>query len=204
MASACIRATQADRVRAEVAHVATGAGVEHVRPGDEVVAFAVDSMASLRDRPATRWSFCKPANIGFADAITLPNAYLTAAQALIVAAWSEARATRTDSCSSRRSWARAAVRLAKRVGAEVIATAGSAEKRAIVEVSKARAHVFDSRSLSFADEVMRVTGGAGVDVVLNSLAGDFSLREHADRRVAVGCFAEIGKGGNLDGRARST
>jgi len=33
-------------------------------------------------------------------------------------------------------------------------------------------HVFDSRSLAFADEVLQATAGEGVDVVLNSLAGD--------------------------------
>ncbi len=65
--------------------VAVGAGVEHLKPGDEVIAFAVDSMASHVTAPATL-VVRKPANIGFADAITLPNAYLTAAQALIVAA----------------------------------------------------------------------------------------------------------------------
>ncbi|HTU62075.1 MAG TPA: SDR family NAD(P)-dependent oxidoreductase, partial [Polyangiales bacterium] len=134
----------------------------------------------------------KPVNIGFADAITLPNAYLTAAQALIVAAGLK-RGQRVLIHAAAGGVGLAALRVAKRVGAEIIATAGSAEKRAIVK-SEGAAHVFDSRSLSFADDVMRVTGGAGVDVVLNSLAGDFipaSMRTLA----RGGCFAEIGKSG---------
>jgi phthiocerol/phenolphthiocerol synthesis type-I polyketide synthase C len=65
----------------------------------------------------------------------------------------------------------AAIQLAKHMGAEIFATAGSDEKRDFVRLLGAD-HVFDSRSLAFADEVLRATGGAGVDVVLNSLAGD--------------------------------
>jgi NADPH:quinone reductase-like Zn-dependent oxidoreductase/acyl carrier protein len=86
-----------------------------------------------------------------------------------------------------------ALRLARRVGAEVIATAGSPAKRAFV-LAEGAAHALDSRSLSFADEVMRVTGGAGVDIVLNSLAGDFIP---ASMRVLKkgGMFVEIGKSG---------
>ena len=50
----------------------------------------------------------------------------------------------------------------------------------------------DSRSLAFADQVLNVTAGRGVDVVLNSLAGEFiseSMRALADG----GCFLELGK-----------
>jgi acyl transferase domain-containing protein/NADPH:quinone reductase-like Zn-dependent oxidoreductase/aryl carrier-like protein len=171
--------------------VAVGAGVQHIKPGDEVIAFAVDSMASHVTAPATL-VVRKPANIGFADAITLPNAYLTAAQALIVAAGLK-RGQRVLIHAAAGGVGLAAVRLAKRVGAEVIATAGSAEKRAIVK-SEGAAHVFDSRSLAFADEVMRVTDGAGVDVVLNSLAGDF-IPAGMRTLARGGCFAEIGKSG---------
>ena len=34
-------------------------------------------------------------------------------------------------------------------------------------------HILNSRTLDFAEGVMEITGGKGVDVVLNSLAGDF-------------------------------
>ena len=52
----------------------------------------------------------------------------------------------------------------------------------------------DSRSLAFADEIRMATAGHGVDVVLNSLAGDF-----IERSVSVtssgGRFLELGKRG---------
>ena len=55
----------------------------------------------------------------------------------------------------------------------------------------------DSRSLDFADEIHARTGGRGVDVVLNSLTGDFIP---ASLRVVSrgGRFVEIGKRGIWD------
>jgi acyl carrier protein len=59
------------------------------------------------------------------------------------------------------------------------------------------AHVLDSRSAAFADEIMAVTNGRGVDLVLNSLAGD--LIEPTFRVLAQGGrFVEIGKRGIKD------
>jgi acyl transferase domain-containing protein len=87
----------------------------------------------------------------------------------------------------------AAVRLALRCGAKVFATAGSPAKRAMLRELGVIA-ALDSRSIAFSEEILAATGGEGVDVVLNSLAGEFipaSLR--ALRR--GGCFLEIGKRG---------
>jgi hypothetical protein len=83
------------------------------------------------------------------------------------------------------------VQLAQRQGAEVFATAGSPEKRDLLHTLGV-AHVMDSRSLMFADQILSATGGKGVDVVLNSLAGDFisaSMRALGQG----GCFLELGK-----------
>ena len=66
----------------------------------------------------------------------------------------------------------AAMQLALRAGAEVFGTAGSAEKRAFVRSLGARA-VFSSRHAGFADELLALTGGRGVDIVLNALTGEF-------------------------------
>ena len=69
----------------------------------------------------------------------------------------------------------AAVQVARRAGAEISRTAGTAEKRGYLG-SLGVPQVVDSRSLAFADEVRRLTGGEGVDVVLNSLAGEAMRR----------------------------
>ena len=86
-------------------------------------------------------------------------------------------------------------RLALRSGAQVFATAGSARKRALLQ-SLGVAKVMDSRSLLFARQVREATGGAGVDVVLNALAGDF-IGASLDLVAPGGCFLELGKRGVL-------
>ncbi len=65
----------------------------------------------------------------------------------------------------------AAIQLARKVGARVLATAGSPEKVHYLHEMGVE-HVFNSRSTSFVDDVLKVTNGEGVDVVLNSLAGE--------------------------------
>ena len=61
------------------------------------------------------------------------------------------------------------------MGATIIATAGTEEKRDFLRLLGAD-HVLDSRSLVFSETVMEITGGRGVDVILNSLAGEAILR----------------------------
>jgi acyl carrier protein len=85
----------------------------------------------------------------------------------------------------------AAVQIARNIGAEIFATAGFPEKREHLR-NLGIEHVFDSRSLSFADEIRQCTGGEGVDVVLNSLAGDF-ITASLDLLRSNGRFIEIGK-----------
>jgi NAD(P)-dependent dehydrogenase (short-subunit alcohol dehydrogenase family)/acyl carrier protein len=85
----------------------------------------------------------------------------------------------------------AAVQWALRRGAVVHGSAGTPAKRELLQ-RLGVAHVHDSRTLAFADEVLALTGGAGVQVVLNSLAGDFitaSLRALG----RGGRFLELGK-----------
>jgi NADPH:quinone reductase-like Zn-dependent oxidoreductase len=85
----------------------------------------------------------------------------------------------------------AAVHIAQRIGAEIFATAGSPKKRAYLE-SLGIKHVMDSRSLSFAEEVMARTDRRGVDVVLNSLSGEAMVKS-LDVVAPFGRFLEIGK-----------
>ena len=83
------------------------------------------------------------------------------------------------------------MQLALKAGAIVFATAGTPEKRDLLRALGVP-HVMDSRSLSFADEVMALTNGEGVDIILNSLSG-----EAIDKNLSIlrsnGRFIEIGK-----------
>src|SRR5262249_15874886 len=53
-------------------------------------------------------------------------------------------------------------------------------------------HVFDSRGVKFAEEVREATGGKGVDVVLNSLAGE-AIAKGLGILAPYGRFLELGK-----------
>ncbi|MEV0408779.1 SDR family NAD(P)-dependent oxidoreductase [Actinoallomurus sp. NPDC050550] len=86
----------------------------------------------------------------------------------------------------------AAVRIARHLGAEVFATAGPGKQQVLAEMGIDEAHRASSRDLAFEDVVRRATGGRGVDVVLNALAGEFT---DASLRLLAGGgrFIEMGK-----------
>ena len=78
-----------------------------------------------------------------------------------------------------------AIQLAKAFGAKVIATAGSDDKcRRCVELGAD--HAINYRTEDFAARALELTGGKGVDVVLDMVAGDYVARE-------VSCLAEDGR-----------
>jgi NADPH2:quinone reductase len=78
-----------------------------------------------------------------------------------------------------------AIQMAKALGAKVIATAGSDEKCAAC-LSLGADHAINYKAADFAQEAMRLTGGQGVDVILDMVAGSYVARE-------VECLAEDGR-----------
>ncbi|RYP14555.1 hypothetical protein DL765_006288 [Monosporascus sp. GIB2] len=93
----------------------------------------------------------------------------------------------------------AAIQVAKAIGAEVFTTVSAEEKKKyLVEKLGVNAdNVFSSRDGSFADNVLKATRERGVDVVLNSLAGDL-LRTSWRCIGLLGRFVEFGKRDLLD------
>jgi myxalamid-type polyketide synthase MxaB len=170
---------------------AVGADVTHLYPGDRVLALASDCFATYA---VARQEFVvrKPADMSFEQAATIPIAFLTADYAL-------------NSLGRMRPGERvlihaaaggvglAAVQLAQLAGAEIYATAGSPAKREMLTELGVQ-HVLDSRSLDFADEILRLTQGEGVQLVLNSLADAF-IPKSLDVLALGGRFLEIGKRG---------
>jgi NADPH:quinone reductase-like Zn-dependent oxidoreductase/acyl carrier protein/short-subunit dehydrogenase len=174
----------------EVAGLVTrvGAAVSDLNPSDAVIAFAPASFAN-RVRTRALAVARKPAHWSFAAAATVPTAFFTAYYALHeLARLREGERVLIHGAAG--GVGIAAIQLAKHLGAEIFATAGSDVKRDFVRLLGAD-HVFDSRSLGFADEVMRASGG-GVDVVLNSLAGDAIARNLRLLR-PFGRMLELGK-----------
>jgi myxalamid-type polyketide synthase MxaB len=79
--------------------------------------------------------------------------------------------------------------VAQALGAEVFATASPGKWEALR--AQGVRHIANSRNLDFRDEVMRATNGLGVDVVLNSLNGEFIPASLSTLRPG-GRFVEIG------------
>ena len=166
-----------------------GAGVSAFRVGDSVIAMAAGSLGSTATTSQALVA-PKPEMLDFAAAASLPTVYLTAWYALVHLA----RLKRDDRIlihAATGGVGYAAVQIARLLGAEIYATAGSPAKRAYLS-EHGIAHVMDSRSLAFADEVLAATGGTGVDVVLNSLAGD-AIERGIACLAPYGRFVEIGK-----------
>ena len=132
----------------------------------------------------------KPEAMTFAGSATLPSVFLTAHYALVHLARMQP-GERVLIHSAAGGVGQAAIQVAKALGLEILATAGTPEKRRFVQECGVT-HVMDSRSLRFADEVMAVTGGRGVDAVLNSLAGDF-IPKSLSVLAPFGRMIEIGK-----------
>jgi phthiocerol/phenolphthiocerol synthesis type-I polyketide synthase C len=168
---------------------AVGDGVRGFRVGDAVVAFGP---SSLSNRVITKAGAASqiPAGISFEAAATIPSTFFTAYYALSHLARLE-EGERVLIHGAAGGVGIAAIQLAKWMGAEIFVTAGSDEKRDFVRMLGAD-HVFDSRSNAFADDILAVTNGEGVDIVLNSLAGE-AINRNLRVLKPFGRFLELGK-----------
>ena len=168
---------------------AVGSDVTDFRAGDQVMGIVEGCFGStgLADH---RLIIKKPADLTFEEAAAIPSVFMTAHHALIELARLEA-GERILIHAATGGVGMAALQVAQRIGARIYATAGSEAKRRLLYSMGIR-HVFDSRSLSFADKLMSATRGAGVDVVLNSLAGDF-IAKGLSVLSTHGRFVEIGR-----------
>jgi len=168
---------------------ALGTGVERFRVGDAVLGVVPYSLAS-HALTAEYALAPKPQQLTDAEAATIPVTFLTAYYGLVRLAQLQP-GERVLIHAAAGGVGLAAIQIAQQIGAEVFATAGSDAKREFLR-SLGVPHVFSSRTLDFADEILDATGRQGVDVVLNSLPGDAITKSLALLR-AYGRFLEIGK-----------
>jgi phthiocerol/phenolphthiocerol synthesis type-I polyketide synthase C len=169
--------------------IAVGDGVERLRPGDTVFGIARDAFSSHIAAPANGL-LKKPACMSFEEAATLPVAALTVYYSLHHLARLQ-KGERILIHGAAGGVGLAAVQYALWVGAEIFASAGSVEKREFLRRIGAQ-HVVDSRSLAFADDIREITHGEGIDVVLNSVAGD-AIHKGLSILRPYGRFVELGK-----------
>ncbi len=170
-----------DEVAGEV--VAVGSGVTHVSPGDPVFGLAVFGLAthSLARAEDVRLI---PEGLTFEEAATLPVAFMTAWHALKTVGRLKAGEVALIHAGAG-GVGMAAIQIAHHLGAEVIASAGSATKRGLLQTLGVK-HVIDSRRGDFTEAVLELTAGRGVDVVLNALAAEAIP-------MGLACLAEFGR-----------
>ncbi|ANN16014.1 polyketide synthase [Amycolatopsis orientalis] len=172
--------------------VAVGDEVTDLEVGDEVFVHSRDLFVSHVTLDAVR-VVKKPATLSPAEAASL---FPVATAYVSLVRLADVRADeRVLIHSAAGGVGLAAARIAKWLGAKVFVTAGSAQRRDFLR-HEGFTHVADSRSPSFADDILEWTDGAGVDVVLNSLPG--TMIDHSLRALSTfGRFVELGKPGDV-------
>jgi NADPH:quinone reductase-like Zn-dependent oxidoreductase/acyl carrier protein len=168
---------------------AVGTNVTHVKPGDRVFGLA---MFGLATQTIARGGDVRhiPGNLSFEEAATLSVVFMTSWHALKNVARLRS-GERVLIHAGAGGVGMAAIQIAHHLGAEVIASAGSPTKRALLETLGVK-HVVDSRRGDFADAVMELTERSGVNVVLNALAGE-AIPMGLSCLAEGGRFIEIGK-----------
>ena len=169
--------------------VAIGPDVTGFKIGEPVIAFARACFGTYVTTPTTAVAH-KPPGWTYEAAATVPSAFFTVYYALEYLARLQPR-ERVLVHGAAGGVGMAAIQYARSRGAEVFATAGSDTKRDFLHLLGVD-HVLDSRSLDFADRIMTLTDGEGVDVVLNSLSGEAMVKSLSVVR-PFGRFLELGK-----------
>ena len=145
-----------------------GSRVRHCAAGDRV-AFIAGGCIANRVVVPEYLVFAKPDRLSMEEAASTLSVYVTGYYSLIHLARLR-KGQRVLIHSAMGGVGQAAIALARHVGAEIYTTAGSANKREQLLAMGVRG-AFDSHSYDWYDDLMAATGGEGVDVVLNSLAG---------------------------------
>ena len=146
-----------------------GANVTDRKVGDRVVATAAfGSHASMASVPAGS-TYLVPGPVSLEDAAAVPIEFGTAADCLFEFGHLQAGETVLIQAGGG-GVGLAAIQLAKRAGATVLATASSDEK-----LERLRPfgldHGINYRTGSFVEKVLELTGGRGVDLVVDSVGG---------------------------------
>jgi polyketide synthase 7 len=166
-----------------------GQGVTGLAVGDAVMGLfgLVGSEAVVDARMVAR----VPAGWSLATAAGVPVVFLTAWYGLSVLAGVTA-GQKVLVHAATGGVGMAAVQVARHWGAEVFATASPGKWDVLRSMGFDDEHIGDSRSLAFEEKFLAATVGTGVDVVLNSLAGEFT---NASLRLLAcgGHFIEMGK-----------
>ncbi len=151
--------------------VEVGAEVDELAPGDRVMGLMAHSFAPVAVTEPTSLARI-PEGWSFEQAASVPSVFCTAYLGLIELAELK-RGEKVLIHAGAGGVGMAAIQIAHHLGAEVFATASPSKWEALREAGIAADHIASSRDLEFKQKFLEVTGGEGVDVVLNALAGEF-------------------------------
>jgi NADPH2:quinone reductase len=173
-----------------------GEGVSDFEPGDHVYVGGTLTGAYAEQALAEAWQVHPlPPNVTFAQGAGVNVPYATAYRAL----WHVARAQAGETVlihGASGGVGVAAVQLARAAGMKVIGTGGTERGRELVAVQGAH-HVLDHRSQGYLDELLKLTGGRGVDVILEMLA-NVNLAKDLSVLALKGRVVVIGNRGNIE------
>ncbi len=167
---------------------ATASDVDEFSIGDRVVGMGFGTFGTEITTHASLVA-AAPENLLFGELATIPIAFSTVAIGFELANLKPGDRVLVHSAAG--GVGLAAIQLAHAAGAQVIATASTSKQDFLK--SCGIEHVFDSRTLAFGEQVLEVTDGEGVDVVLNSLTSEGFIDTSLSCLNQHGRFIEIGR-----------
>lgn len=186
-------ALDSDRLGVECTGIVRRAGTKSaIQPGERVIVAKMGCASSLV-RCSSEVVVKIPEGMSFEYAASFPTAGVTAYYSLIEMARLQAGETILIHAGAGGT-GQMCIQLAQKVGAEVYVTTSSETKKAFLMTTYGISsdHIFYSRNTSFAQSMRQATGGRGVDVLVNSLAGD-SLIASWELMAPHGRFVELGR-----------
>ena len=169
----------------------TAPDVTSLSPGDAVMGLFPSNAFAPTACTDARMVVPVPGGWSFSQAASVPVAFLTAYIALVEIAGLSA-GQRVLIHAGAGGVGQAAIQIAHHLGAEVFATAHPNKHHVLTGLGVDPGHIASSRTLDFLDTFREATDGQGMDVVLNSLAGEF-VDASLQLLARGGSFIEIGK-----------
>ena len=171
---------------------AVGSAVKSLKPGDRVVTYGHGTFSNHVRQEALAVQLI-PDNMPMEVAAALPIVFCTAYHSV----FTSARLQKGETClihAASGGLGQALIMICQMIGVEVFLTCGTLEKKDFLmkTYDVPEDHIFSSRDGTFAKGIMRMTKNNGVDVIMNSVAGD-ALRTTWECIAPFGRFIELGK-----------
>ena len=165
-----------------------GSNVQNFKIGDEVIAISDNSFSQYLNVNSLL-AIPKPPSLSLTAAATIPVTFLTTYYTLVYLAQLQP-GEKILIHAAAGGVGLAAIQIARNIGAQIYATASTSKWELLQSMGVTK--IMNSRNLDFAEEIITATNGEGVDVVLNSLSGEFIAKSIGVLN-QQGRFLEIGK-----------